>query len=305
MANKTTIFDIVVSIGSKIDSLSSLALQKGESPAFNICFIQTYLCTMPVEVNKYLNSPINLANFSVHPHNPQSALKAVASFFGESLAPCASIFFVNAYSSTLVCHNPGYRHSIQNASLALPDGISVALPLRFRTGKPIGRVAGPDFALALLNWCEQNDKKAFFLGGKNEQQLVKIRQFLQKKNLDKVWAGGYAPPFGPWSAEVDEQIFQYIAQSQADVLLVGLGAPRQEIWIESHRNKITCRCALGVGAAFDFYAGYIPRAPRWIQKIGMEWLFRLMQDPRRLWKRYLLGNLVFLKFLLFPQKPRA
>ena len=102
-------------------------------------------------------------------------------------------------------------------------------------------------------------------------------------------AGVYSPPFGPLSADEDRAITAQIVASKADIVWVGLGAPRQEVWMSEHAGWVGAPVLVGVGAAFDFLSGHKRQAPRWIQRRGLEWLFRLVSEPRRLWRRYVLG----------------
>lgn len=109
--------------------------------------------------------------------------------------------------------------------------------------------------------------------------------------------GTYAPPFRPLTKEEDRNVVQSINDANADFLWVGLGAPKQEIWMAAHEGRVHS-VMLGVGAGFDFHAGTVKRAPIWMQKCGLEWFYRLMQDPKRLWKRYFITNAKFLWFLI-------
>ena len=103
-------------------------------------------------------------------------------------------------------------------------------------------------------------------------------------------AGGYSPPFRPLTPDDDAEVVDRINAARPDVVWVGLGSPKQDLWMAAHRERLEAPLLVGVGAAFDFYTGRVRQAPRWMMRIGLEWLFRLFQEPRRLWRRYLLGN---------------
>jgi len=103
-------------------------------------------------------------------------------------------------------------------------------------------------------------------------------------------AGGYSPPFRPLTPEEDAEVVDRINATHPDVVWVGLGSPKQDLWMAAHRERLEAPLLVGVGAAFDLCTGRVRQAPRWMMRIGLEWLFRLFQEPRRLWRRYLLGN---------------
>jgi N-acetylglucosaminyldiphosphoundecaprenol N-acetyl-beta-D-mannosaminyltransferase len=143
-----------------------------------------------------------------------------------------------------------------------------------------------------LSVAQSNQQKVFFYGS-TESTLRKLRDVLRAQFPRLQIAGIYSPPFRPLSAEEDAQIVQNINRSGANIVFVGLGCPKQEKWMADHRGRIHA-VMLGVGAAFDYHAGVIKRAPLWWQRHGLEWLYRLLSEPRRLFKRYLITNTLFL-----------
>ncbi|MCG7592779.1 WecB/TagA/CpsF family glycosyltransferase [Mycobacterium sp. PSTR-4-N] len=156
----------------------------------------------------------------------------------------------------------------------------------------MSRVYGPDLMLGVLRRAEEEGWSSFFYGGKEGvPELLAERLQRQFPNL-KV-AGTYSPPFRALTPVEDEAIINRINASQADLVWVGLSTPKQERWMASHRGSLTAPVLLGVGAAFDFHADLMPQAPGWMQRSGLEWLFRLMKEPRRLWKRYMRNNPAF------------
>ena len=143
---------------------------------------------------------------------------------------------------------------------------------------------------------EGNGLSHFFYGS-SQETLDVLREILQKKYPGLKIAGMYSPPFRPLTEEEDEAVIEMINESNADIIWVGLGAPKQENWMYEHQDKVK-GLMFGVGAGFDYHAGKLKRAPRWMQRMSLEWLMRLLQDPRRLWKRYLVTNIKFIWYIL-------
>lgn len=185
-----------------------------------------------------------------------------------------------------------YRSIINDADMATPDGMPVAWLLRHSGFHEQARINGPDLMWRL---CEAAAKKEVpvFLYGSTTHTIEKLTKNLKSQFQDLQIAGTHSPPFRTLSYDEDEEIIGQINSSGAGIVFVALGCPKQEIWMADHRGKINA-VLLGVGAAFDFHAGTLRRAPVWMQKIGLEWLFRLVMEPKRLWKRYLIYNTKFL-----------
>lgn len=188
--------------------------------------------------------------------------------------------------------NEYYRNILNSADLVNPDGMPIVWALRKKGFKNQERISGPDLMLRMCQLSEEEHIPVFFYGSKPETlEKIKNNIRLQFNNLEI--AGTYSPPFHNLSIENNNEIINLISSSGAGIVFVGLGCPKQEIWMFQNRNKINA-VMIGVGAAFDFYAGTVKRAPIWIQKIGMEWFFRLIIEPKRLWKRYFIGNKRFI-----------
>jgi N-acetylglucosaminyldiphosphoundecaprenol N-acetyl-beta-D-mannosaminyltransferase len=183
------------------------------------------------------------------------------------------------------------------AGLVTPDGMPLVWLCRLGGFSHVERGYGPDLMLAL---CEQSPEQGYrhFLYGGKPDIPKKLARNLQQRFPGLEIAGIYSPPFRPLSDEEDEQIVKMINETNADVVWVGLGTPKQERWMATHIGRLTAPVLIGVGAAFDFHAGRRPQAPRWIQRSGLEWLFRLMIEPRRLGKRYLINNPMFMLLIL-------
>ena len=186
---------------------------------------------------------------------------------------------------------------INNHSLITMDGLPLAWYARaVHRAKIKERVCGPELMLRCLDEGRPLGWKHFFLGGKQDV-LTDLVNAMQSRFPGVDIVGWHSPPFRPLSSEEDEQLITLINQHQPDFLWVGLGAPKQEKWIAAHLANIHVPVQVGVGAAFDFHSGHVRRAPVWMQKSGLEWLYRMLQD-RRLIKRYCSTNPVFLALFL-------
>ncbi len=174
------------------------------------------------------------------------------------------------------------RRIHNNAGLVTPDGLPLVWLLRKAGFAQVGRVYGPDLMLALAG---KAGYRHYFYGGAPgiPERLANI---LKNKFPSIDIAGTYSPPFRYLTTEEDEEVCALIRDSRPDIVWVGLGTPKQEQWMASHVNRLNGAILIGVGAAFDFHAGIIKQAPRWIQHSGFEWLFRLIAEPKRLWRRY-------------------
>ncbi|MGJ8672981.1 WecB/TagA/CpsF family glycosyltransferase [Rubritalea sp.] len=167
------------------------------------------------------------------------------------------------------------------------------------TGKLTDRVYGPTLMLKAIEASSENKKlKHFFLGGA-QSTLDKLHQRFQKEYPASQITGSYSPPFGDWAEDEFERIREKIVESGANLIWIGLGCPKQERWIAAHKEQLPPGCYFGIGAAFAFHAGEVDQAPSWMQSIGMEWFYRLCKEPRRLWKRYFIYNLLFMWYRIF------
>jgi len=183
---------------------------------------------------------------------------------------------------------------LKNAYFLTPDGVPILWTSRILGKKLTAKISGSDLFPAVCKAAAENKYRVFFLGAKpGVAQRASINLKKQYPKLDVV--GVYSPPFGFEKSEKENQhIVKMIIDKHPDILFVGLGAPKQEKWIWRYKDKINVPISMAVGASFDFMADNLKRAPRWMQRHGLEWFFRLCQEPRRLWKRYLLGNLIFI-----------
>ena len=177
------------------------------------------------------------------------------------------------------------RRIFNEAGMVTPDGMSLVWYLRRRGHRHVGRVYGPDLLSSMCQRSMERGHRICFYGG-SEQTLDALKARLLGRYPSLQVAEAIAPPFRPLTAGEQAEIVERINQARPDIVWVGIGSPRQERWIAEHRDKLEAAVLIGVGAAFDFLSGNKPQAPRWIQRSGLEWLFRLASEPRRLWRRY-------------------
>lgn len=188
--------------------------------------------------------------------------------------------------------DPEFAQKVNSADLVITDGMPLVWMQKLQNAPNAERFRGNDLTIALMEQAEKEGLKVGFYGGKPEviERLVeRARKDFPKLEISYA----FAPPFRQLSEEEDAEISCEIKRSGVEILFVGLGCPKQECWMYAHRDKISA-VMLGVGAAFDFYAGNVKESPKWISDIGFEWLYRLFQEPKRLWRRYLILNPRFL-----------
>ncbi|OLC95799.1 MAG: hypothetical protein AUH86_11145 [Acidobacteria bacterium 13_1_40CM_4_58_4] len=183
-------------------------------------------------------------------------------------------------------HNPGFKDVLNAADLVVPDGMPLVWLGRAYGHALRRRVYGPELMLAFCKRSTANAYRHFFYGGK-PGVAKKLAEILAQRFPGISVAGTYSPAFRPLTAEEDEKVVALINAAAADVVWVGLSTPKQERWMSEHRNCLRTPVLVGVGAAFDINSGVARQAPRWMRENGLEWLFRLLQEPRRLWWRYL------------------
>ena len=183
--------------------------------------------------------------------------------------------------------------AVQNGGImAIPDGGPLSSVGRKRGFSGMKRTTGPDYMKEMLKISNEEGYRHFFYGS-TEETLKKLQRTLKRSYPNVQVAGMFSPPFRTLSAQEDEEIVHMINESNADFVWIGLGAPKQERWMAEHQGKIK-GFMIGVGAAFDYEAGNIARAPMWMQKANLEWLYRLLQEPKRLFKRYFYTNTKFI-----------
>ena len=200
-------------------------------------------------------------------------------------------------STVVECQeNPEYLNIVNLADMATPDGMPLVWLGRLKGNKVIQRTYGPDLMLKLCETGQKQGLKHYFYGGTTavlEQLEARLKKRIPQLNI----VGKFSPPFTHKIEPLDPKFKDDINRSKPDILWVALGSPKQDFWMHRHRDKLEVPVMIGVGAAFDFLAGTKKQAPVWMRRGGLEWFFRLCCEPKRLWKRYTIGNCKFIYYL--------
>lgn len=201
----------------------------------------------------------------------------------------------NPHSLEQAGKDPLFKEALQRADLITPDGVGMVMASKILGGNIHDRVTGSDIFLGLSQALNNTDKYSYFFLGSTEKCLTLIRDRMKRDFPNIKVAGAYAPSFKPeFSEEENETMINLINQANPQVLWVGMTAPKQEKWIYQNKNNLEVNFIGAVGAVFDFYAGTVKRSHPWFQEHGLEWLPRLLKEPRRLWRRNLVSNPLFL-----------
>lgn len=203
---------------------------------------------------------------------------------------------INAHSYNTALKDRLFAEALQKGNILIPDGISIVKACKWLDAKsqPTERIAGWDLFEFEMNRLNKKGGKCFFMGS-SEKVLALIKE-KSKQVYPNIIVETYSPPYKPEFSEDDNtKIIDAINQANPDLLWIGMTAPKQEKWTYSHWNELNIHCHVGtIGAVFDFFAGTVERAPIWWQNHGLEWLYRLIKEPKRMWKRYIIGNILFL-----------
>jgi N-acetylglucosaminyldiphosphoundecaprenol N-acetyl-beta-D-mannosaminyltransferase len=207
----------------------------------------------------------------------------------------------NTHVAALARSDPDFGDTMRRFDLIVPDGmplvwsLNAALPPDQRL---VDRVYGPTLMLETLRASAGRPEFRHFLFGGKESTLEKLRASFAERFPGVAIAGAYSPPFGEWPADEFDRVCQMIRDSGANLVWVGLGCPKQEHWIARHKHRLPPAVYFGIGAAFAFHAGEVSQAPALLQKLGLEWAYRIAAEPRRLFKRYFTYNSLFLWYSL-------
>jgi N-acetylglucosaminyldiphosphoundecaprenol N-acetyl-beta-D-mannosaminyltransferase len=210
----------------------------------------------------------------------------------EAVAARAKAYVCVAATHTVVAcaEDADLRDAVLGADFTVPDGQPLVWALR-ALGHPLpGRVYGPTLMEVACERAARTGQRCYLYGGRNQGALVQLTDNLRRRYPGLRIVGGHVPPFRPLSPAEEDAVVADINRAAPDVVWVGIGVPKQEKWMARLRERLDAPVLVGVGAAFDFHAGLIPQAPAWMQRAGLEWAFRLAQEPRRLWRRYLRYN---------------
>ena len=196
----------------------------------------------------------------------------------------------NVHALMAAQEDPQLRDALLGSSLNVPDGMPLVWALN-RLGHSLrDRVYGPELMARACARAARSGQRIYLYGGRNQGALVQLTLNLRTRFPGIRIVGGYSPPHRPLSGTEEASVVREINHSGADVVWVGIGVPKQEKWMSGMRDRLRAPVLVGVGAAFDFHAGLVPQAPALLQDAGLEWAYRLVQEPRRLWRRYLRYN---------------
>lgn len=207
---------------------------------------------------------------------------------------------INAFSYVNARKDALFAEALKNSDILIPDGISIVKACRFigAESQPAERIAGWDLFVYEMERINRKGGKVMFLGSSdNVLELIRKRVGVEYPNI---CVDTFSPPYKDcFDKEDDEKMINAVNQSNPDLLWIGMTAPKQEKWAYTHIDRLEVNCHIGtIGAVFDFFAGTVKRAPEAWQRAGLEWLYRLVKEPRRMWRRYLLGNVQFLLYML-------
>jgi N-acetylglucosaminyldiphosphoundecaprenol N-acetyl-beta-D-mannosaminyltransferase len=198
----------------------------------------------------------------------------------------------DAHGVMLAQKDPAFRRILNNAFLCTPDGMPMVWMGKLHGHREMSRVYGPDLMLEVCAWSEENPCRHFLFGG-TPGVAEELRDKLTARFPKLQVVGTYTPPFRPLNAAEEKELSEMVSAAKPDIMWIGLSTPKQEKFMVEFLPKLDVTLMIGVGAAFDFHAGRVRQAPRWMQRSGLEWLFRVACEPRRLGKRYLKNNPTF------------
>lgn len=242
---------------------------------------------------------------------PVLGIPVVGATFAEALAQIEAwalagdraygVSFADAHQIARARQEPAFGDCLRSLDAVMPDGRPVLWGVNHHlpaVQRYTERLSGPDmFRRFQEHSAEHPELRHFYFGG-SQSMLDEIVRTVQLRLPGATIAGSYSPPFGAWPADEFARVRQMLVDSQANVIWVGLGCPKQERWVAEHLAELPPGAYLAVGAAFAFYTGKVSRAPLWMRRTGLEWLHRLLSEPRRLWKRYFVYNSLFIGYAL-------
>lgn len=237
----------------------------------------------------------NILGVGISAINMEQALAAIDGWIAQRDPHYVCVCTVHGI---MECQNdPALRRLFNASGLATPDGMPLVWISRVQGFRHVRRVYGPDLMLAVCERSVSRGYRHYLYGGKEGvAELLQARLQARFPGLQIV--GTHSPPFRPLTSEEDLEDIERIRAARPDIVWVGMSTPKQDIWSADHVSRLGVPVVIGVGAAFDFLSGRKRQAPQWMRRSGFEWLFRLIQEPRRLWRRYLLYNPKFIARLL-------
>lgn len=237
---------------------------------------------------------VRMFGVEIDPLRMREATARILGWLDDEEASCRYVVTPNVDHARLLDENPELRAAYSDAGLVLADGMPVVLASRLLRRPLPERVTGADLVPALFSVADERRPLRTFLLGAGPGVAERAAENIVRRWPAVRIVGTHSPPFGFEKDEAEtEAILERLRRTRPDVLVVGLGAPKQELWVHRHRTRIAARAALCVGATIDFLAGEVRRAPVWMQRSGLEWAFRLGSEPRRLFRRYALDAWTF------------
>jgi N-acetylglucosaminyldiphosphoundecaprenol N-acetyl-beta-D-mannosaminyltransferase len=239
---------------------------------------------------------VHLADVWVDRLNFQTAVERIRGFANSGRPH--QVVTVNLDFVSIAARNPGFRHTLNHADLAVADGMPLVWLSRLQ-GQPLPeRVAGVELVSASCQIAAESNQGVFLLGAA-PGVAERAAKRLERDHPGLRVVGTYSPPMQPLKRKQNEHMVRMVREAHPGFLFVALGAPRQDEWIRTHLHELNVPVAMGVGCVFDLLAGESSRAPDWMQRAGFEWAYRLLREPRRLWRRYLVNDLpLFARLLL-------
>jgi N-acetylglucosaminyldiphosphoundecaprenol N-acetyl-beta-D-mannosaminyltransferase len=237
---------------------------------------------------------LNVLGIPIHATTLDNAAYSIVEMAHSGQA--ATIAIAAVHSVVDAQDDPQAKYAMSGATLCVSDGVPLVWLLRLCGFRNITRVFGPDLMLEVSHRLAETGLAAFYLGGA-EGVAEELAKRLERTNPGLKTAGVFSPPFREMSGIEKDQLVDMINASGARIAWVGLGSPKQERWMNEFGPRLRSAVLIGVGAAFDYNTGRLTRAPVWMQKCALEWLYRLIQEPRRLWRRYMRNNPLFVWYV--------
>lgn len=235
-------------------------------------------------------SKINILGVGISAINQDFALQQIDTWIENGDRQYVSV--CNVHTIMECQEDLSVRRAVNGAGMATPDGMPLVWLADWESDQLVERVYGPDLMLAICERSLERDYKHFFLGGADGVPELLAAELKDRFPGLRV-AGCFSPPFRNLTVKEESSLIDMINQASPDLIWIGLGTPKQDLWMAKHRPKLNASIIIAVGAAFDFHTKRVPQAPAWMQRSGLEWLYRLGQEPGRLWYRYLVYNPLF------------
>jgi N-acetylglucosaminyldiphosphoundecaprenol N-acetyl-beta-D-mannosaminyltransferase len=236
---------------------------------------------------------VYILNSRVHLLSVSSTVDYIEQWIKNCDNVCRRISVTGFHGLWAAHKNPRLQTILNSAELWVPDGIAPIWVARFRGHRNVDRCPGAEIMREFFHRANQKKYRSYFYGG-TDSTLTSLQEALARDYPGHEIAGVFSPPFRPLTPNEDSEIIERINAARPDILWVGLGMPKQDVWIYERLNELNVPVAIGVGAAFSFIAGTVPRCPDWIGRLGFEWAYRFLQEPKKLWRRDLLDGPRFL-----------